>query len=255
MKPVTSSLGPNRTGVGTSPIDSKEMLEGVNVALVPPGGPDVAAEIRREYAETEETVGSVPPPTTLKGVVITAVEAIKGNSPVIFLDKLGERLAFERTGTRLYEAILIKLQASENWQGGPTLADVQRFRDEERAHFLMVREAMEEIGADPTAMTPAADVIGVASTGLLQVVTDPRTTLPQSLQALLTAELTDNDGWDQLIELARIYGKDDMAARFESAKAAEEVHLAEVRRWVTVQTSLEAQRDLQPAAAPDAAAA
>jgi hypothetical protein len=108
----------------------------------------------------------------------------------------------------------------------------------------MVRGAMEELGADPTAITPAADVIGVASSGLLQVVTDPRTTLPQSLDALLTAELTDNDGWQMLIELARIYGKEDLVTRFQIAKAAEEVHLAEVRRWLTVETSLEAQRDL-----------
>ena len=113
----------------------------------------------------------------------------------------------------------------------------------------MLRDAMTELGADPTAMTPAADVIGVASSGLLQVVTDPRTTLPQSLQALLTAELTDNDGWQRLIELARLHGKEGMVARFEAAKAAEEVHLAEVRRWVSVETSLEAQRDLQPDAA------
>lgn len=252
MKPVNSTLGLNRTGIGTSPIDSKEMIEGVDLGPLTPGGPEIAAEVRREYAETEETVGSVPPPTTLKGVVVTAAEAIKGNSPVVFLDKLGERLAFERTGTRLYEAILIKLRASETWQGGPTLADVQRIHDEEREHFLMLRDVMSELGADPTAMTPAADVIGVASSGLLQVVTDPRTTMPQSLNALLTAELTDNDGWQMLIELARIYGKNDMVARFEGAKAAEEMHLAEVRRWVSVETSLEAQRDLQQ---PDAAAA
>lgn len=128
MKPVSSTLGPNRTGVGTSPSDSKKMLEGVDLGPVTPGGPEIAAELRREYAETDETVGSVPPPTTVKGVVITTVEAIKGHSPMVFLDKLGERLAFERTGTRLYEAILIKLRASDTWQGGPTLADVQRFQ-------------------------------------------------------------------------------------------------------------------------------
>jgi hypothetical protein len=238
MKSVSSTLGPNRTGIGTSPIDSKETIAGAELGPVTPGGPEAAQEIRREYAETEETVGSVPPPTTVKG------EAIKGHSPVVFLDKLGERLAFERTGTRLYEAILIKLQASETWQGGPTLAEVQRFHDQEHEHFLIVRDAMEELGADPTAMTPSADVIGVASSGLFQVVTDPRTTLPQSLAALLTAELTDNDGWQMLIELARTFGKDAMVVRFEQAKAAEAVHLAEVRRWVTVEATLEAQRDL-----------
>lgn len=31
---------------------------------------------------------------------------VKGDSPTILLDKLGERLAFKRTGTRLYDALI-----------------------------------------------------------------------------------------------------------------------------------------------------
>ena len=244
MKPVDTRIGLNRTGVGTSPIDSKEMLEGVDLGPISPGGPEDAATLRREYAATDETVGSVPPPTTVKGVVETASEVIKGHSPVVFLDKLSERLAFERTGTRLYEAILIKLQVSDTWEGGPTVADLRRFRDEELAHFELLSAAMTELGADPTAMTPAADVIGVASTGLLQVVSDPRTTLPQCLDALLTAELTDNDGWRMLIELGRTLAKEAMVLEFERAQAAEEIHLAEVRRWLSVEAALEVTREL-----------
>jgi len=244
VKPINAKIGLNRTGIGTSPIDSKEMLEGAALGPIAPGGPEDAARMRREYAESEETLGSVPPPTSIKGVVVTATEAIRGQSPVVFLDKLGERLSFERTGTRLYEAIRVKLEASESWQGGPTLAEVQRFHDEELQHFELLRSAMEELGADPTAMTPAADVIGVASTGVLQVVADPRTTLPQCLDALLTAELTDNDGWRMLIELGRTLGKEAMVAEFERAKAAEEIHLAEVRRWLSVEATIEATKAL-----------
>ena len=66
------------------------------------------------------------------------------------------------------------------------------------------------MGADPTAETPSADVIGVASQGLLQVITDPRTTLSQSLEAMLTAELTDNDGWETLAALADDLGQTEL---------------------------------------------
>ena len=116
--------------------------------------------------------------------------------------------------------------------------------NEELAHVELLRSALEELGADPTATTPGADVIGVASMGLLQVVADPRTTLPQCLDALLTAELTDNDGWQTLIALGRALGKDDLVVEFERAKAAEAVHLAEVRRWLSVEAALEVTRAL-----------
>jgi hypothetical protein len=75
--------------------------------------------------------------------------------------------------------------------------------------------------------------MGVASTGLVQVITDPRTTMPQSLSALLTAELTDNDGWDMLVDLTRSFGQDEMVRRFQFAQQQEAIHLGHVRRWLT----------------------
>ena len=38
----------------------------------------------------------------------TALNKLTGVSPEMLIDKLGERLAFERTGVRLYEALLAK---------------------------------------------------------------------------------------------------------------------------------------------------
>jgi hypothetical protein len=50
---------------------------------------------------------------------------------------------------------------------------------------------------------------------------------------LLTAELTDNAGWELLIELASNLGYDDMRQQFETALAHEEEHLQNVRDWLT----------------------
>jgi hypothetical protein len=91
---------------------------------------------------------------------------------------------------------------------------------------------MQELGGDPTAQTPCADVTGTASIGLLQVVTDPRTTLAQSLNAVLTAELTDNAGWELLSELAELAGQSQLSERFAEALAVEEQHLETVREWL-----------------------
>ncbi|HVK75838.1 MAG TPA: ferritin-like domain-containing protein [Kofleriaceae bacterium] len=244
MKKPTD-IGPNRTGIGTSPIDSKRLVE-ASEELTPFEGVDgeeLESE-RVEWASAAEPVGTMPPPATLKGAAKTAVQLIKGNKPTIFLDKLGERLAFERTGTRLYEALLIKLQAGTPHAGAPTRDDLEQIRDEELRHFAIVRSAIERLGADPTAMTPCADVNGVLAMGLVQVLSDPRTTLTQCLEAMLVAELADNDGWTMLVDLADGLGFDDLTREFRVALQEEETHLARVREWIT--TAVEGQAGIAP---------
>jgi rubrerythrin len=81
-------------------------------------------------------------------------------------------------------------------------------------------------------VTPSADVIGVASSGPLKVVSDPRVTLNEALKAALTAELVDNDSWLMLADVAERLGQDDIAADFRRALAEEEDHLARVRTWL-----------------------
>ena len=59
----------------------------------------------------------MPVPGNLKGAAKAAVKALKGEKAAVFLDKLGERLAFERTGVRLYEAVLAKVPAARSSKG------------------------------------------------------------------------------------------------------------------------------------------
>ncbi|HVH42977.1 MAG TPA: ferritin-like domain-containing protein, partial [Labilithrix sp.] len=160
------------------------------------------------------------------------VDLAKGADLTVFLDKLGERLAFERTGTRLYAALLGKFDASEPLPGGPTRAELEKIAAEELQHFEMLRDAMLSLGADPTAITPSADVAAVCSMGLIQVIGDPRMNLKQSLEAILVAELVDNDCWLVLTELARAAGHKKLAEKFRMAVAEEAEHLVKVRTWV-----------------------
>jgi rubrerythrin len=230
-----TDIGTNRTGIQASPLDSKKTIEGAQQSkLVDPGDMTMMVHERIEWSENADPVGSMPPPATLKGVAKTAVEKVKGNEPNVFLDKLGERLAFERSGVRLYEALLCKLPAANPHQGGPTKDEVERIRDEELQHFALLKQAIESLGGDPTTMTPCADIAAVASSGLLKVLTDPRSTLSQCLETVLIAELADNDAWATLINLAHGLGKSELAERFRAAYADEEDHLRSVRRWVSV---------------------
>jgi hypothetical protein len=233
MKKTTSDVGLNRTGIQTSPIDSKEAIEGARLGLPSsPGTERGILEVRALYAKESEGLGTVPVPATLKGLFTTAKELLKGNKPTVFIDKLGERLGFERTGVRLYEAALCKFDIHGTWQGGPSREQLEKIHRDELSHFILVRDAMEKLGADPTALTPSANLAAVASQGIPHVLVDPRTNMVQCLEALLVAELTDNAGWELLIELAQGLGQAELVEQFEQALGVEAEHLMLVRRWL-----------------------
>ncbi len=230
MKRPTDT-GKNATGIAMSPVDSKKLVEYAQKSPAPPADEHALEEAREAFTSSSGVVGTIPPPTSFKGLASVALDAIKGKKATVFIDRLGERAGFERTGTRLYEAMIAKFDALGGFDGGPTRDRLEEIRDEELAHLGMVEEAIEALGGDPTVMTPAADVAGVEGAGLVQVLTDPRTTLEQCLGALLVAELADNDGWNILASLAETMGHDQMADSFREALAEEAVHLADVRRW------------------------
>lgn len=247
--------GPNRTGSKVSPENTQSMTDAA-YELTPPMLIDTGASEadRIAYINASDAVGSIPP--TAEGAVKTRMARLEGGGPGIFMDKLGERIAFERGGTRLYDALLTKYQALQ--QSGDSealpatlslalegteftleamgdeepLQTLQRIRAEELAHFRMLSDVMEQTGGDPTAQTPSADVVGTASMGLIQVLTDPRTTLAHCLGAILTAELTDNAGWEMLVTLADDAGETEMSGLFLGALAQEQMHLAIVKGWL-----------------------
>jgi rubrerythrin len=257
-----TTIGMNRTGTATSPIDVQAMTDAAD-ALSPAVPIDTAAAQaeRLTYINESEAVGSIPPPASMKGVLKTGLAKLKGGAPSIFMDKLGERIAFERGGTRLYEALITKYQGVQalgeevlvpadrlpmpdgsagpvgSVAGEPPMATLLRIRSEELEHFHMLGQAMLKMGGDPTAQTPCADVTATASMGIIQVVTDPRTTLAQCLNAMLTAELTDNAGWELLVQLAEEAGESELAGQFLGALAQEQEHLAIVKGWLTMLVS------------------
>jgi rubrerythrin len=254
-KPSTkpTDLGPNRTGIGTSPVLAKAAVQGAADACRDPA-PDgeELARARAEQARGAPPVGTMAPPLSMKGVAKAAVEAIKGNSAAAFLDLLGERLAFERTGTRLYDALLVKLEGADPRPTGPTREQLEEIRDDELRHFAVLRDAIETVGGDPTIVTPSADVIGVAGSGWVQALTDPRTTLTEALKVVLAAELVDGDGWETLIEVASGLEQEDLAAQFREAALEEETHLTRVRAWVTLAVAAQTGIEPPPMAADDA---
>lgn len=243
----SSQMGMNRTGVDMAPIQSKAMLRNVESGGVTPGQPSALASLERTFIDEAESVGSVPAPGTLKGAAGTIVQKAKGHHLELLVNKLGERLAFERSGVRLYERLIIKCEALQQ-SGSLVQSDrLRHFRQEEIDHFRMVQQVMESIGADPTAQTPDADVIGVAAMGQMKVITDPRTSLLHCLQTLQAVELTDHAGWELLLELTRGLGLTDAADLFRTALAQEEEHTRQVSEWCRQLIMFEAGLGAKPA--------
>lgn len=227
------NIGTNRTGLKASPEHSSAMLECLELQPEPPQPSCDATALRRHYRAEAESVGSMPPPKDLKGMLGAAGEALIGQRLHIFLDKLGERAAFERTGTRLYDAALTRLIDTQMPDGIP-LSELQEIRDEEHAHFLLLTDAIRTLGGDPTCQTPCADFAGVQGMGLVQAINDPRATLPQVLETLLAAEVIDVASWELLIELAKDMKHFDLGDKMSTALAAEYRHEEKVRNWLSL---------------------
>lgn len=249
-----TELGHNRTGIQMSPMDTADMLAGADdiADAIAPTEVDADlltadsraaladAQVRGSYALEADSLGSVPVPGTLKGVAKSGVDMLTGKRPQVLIDKLGERLAFERGGVRLYDGLLVKCEAMGDALTEEDAASLQRFRDEEAEHFALVAAAIEELGGDPTAQTPCADLVGVESMGLVQAMSDPRTSLLQGLHVMLDAELIDNASWELLVKLARAAGHDAIADRFAIAVQQEAVHLQTLTGLVSRLTLVDA---------------
>jgi hypothetical protein len=240
-KSAEAELFFNRTGVMTSPDLSAELIRGAkktNPSSKSDEGKQMVSQ-RAEYATEGLPIGS-PPVIIANGGDEEELSA-EADRMSVLLDKLGERLAFERQGTRLYEAFLQKLEeAPLEHVNGPSGEDLRHICDEELEHFILLQKAITGIGGDATVQTPSADVAGVLSHGMVQIVSDPRTTIPQALQAMLNAELADNDGWQMLQGLAAKLGYSDLEKQCAQAFQEEQEHLEKVRLWLSEMTLTEA---------------
>jgi rubrerythrin len=237
-------MGLNRTGVQMSPKHTKEMLDGMEALeadssaqaeIEDPDGQALSVT-RLEYIANADPLGSVPAPGTLKGAAKSGAQMLTGNRPQAFIDKLAERLAFERGGARLYDAVYAKAIANDAELNKVSAQEILEIRNEEAEHAVLIKECLEKLGADPTAQTPSADLVGVETMGFIQAASDPRTTLAQTLHAALAAELIDNEGWEGLILMAQKMGQDEMVERFQQALDDEGEHLSKVRTWYNALT-------------------
>lgn len=234
----------NRSGIATSPELAAEMVKGTEQwSPFDTSAAMLFDELRSAAMKEAEPAGSMPPTAGLKEMARSALDALKGKNPAVLLDALGARLACERTGTRIYEALLVKVRTVGPQAGGPTVQDLSEIWNDELSHFQLVKDAIEQLGGDPTVMTPGANREGVAAIGPLQIASDPRLNVRESLHAALLIELADNDSWELLLRLAESLGQSALAKSFRTCLVTEEQHLKRVRGWVSALTERAATGD------------
>jgi hypothetical protein len=216
----STTPGNNHTGLAPHPKERDDMVQGAReFKPTSSGGPDEIARLRIAYARAGGPHGTM-----------SAASVDAARLPV--LDKLGARLQFERTGTRLYDALISKLDAYGGFDGGPSRQQLLEIRDQEHGHALLAQELIRSLGGDPTMVTPCGSLQATASRGIVDVLVDPRTSLIDCLDAILIAELADQDSWAALARSAQTLGDTGMAAKITQAQQTELQHLKKVRGWL-----------------------
>ena len=244
MKPqleYSSTAGANHTGLAVHPDQLEAMIHGARE--FPPtssSDPKAIAELRIAYARAGEPHATMP-----------ATPGVSADR-LPLLDKLGARLQFERTGTRLYDALISKLDAYGTFEGGPSRAQLLEIREQEHGHALLVQEAIRSLGGDPTAVTPCASLQATASKGIGDVLVDPRTNLIDCLEIILIAELADQESWAALARVAEPIGDADLTAKITQALQTELEHLTKVRGWIEAATKARTSAKRKPASTKQA---
>jgi len=233
----------NRTGLRASADLAEKMKQASQSSSVEVGADHGSDYVRQSFTHLRGNLGSVPRAAGRQPLAKININVPDPDSSIgqvynkraeQLTNKLGQRLALERAGARLYDALILKCETvADDFTLSVISVDLlKQFREEEVNHSCMLTAAMDHLGMDPTALTPDADASAIASLGLSKVLSEPRTTVLQCLEAIQTAELTDNVGWALLRELCLDLDLTQIADEFGRALAQEEVHAEMVTEWI-----------------------
>ena len=150
-------------------------------------------------------------------------------NPGKLIDLLTERLTFERTGVELYDKVIDELRAAGDPEAKTMLGKMQEFRNEEKEHEEWLEEQIRDLGGDAHGKTEMSSLVERESMGIADVVMKDDD-IPHALHALLTAELSDNAGWELLVQLALEADDEDARRAFGRRLHEEEDHLLFLRK-------------------------
>lgn len=160
------------------------------------------------------------------------MEKLAANHLPQILDVLGARLAFERTGVRLYDSVIQKVERGADPRYQRMLDKLRDIRAEEKEHEEWLEAQIRSLGGDAHAETTLAKLEAEEAQGITHIIIDGHDDVLHVLHALLAAELADNAGWDLLVKLADETGDREAQRGFRRRLVEEMDHLAFVREAV-----------------------
>ena len=152
------------------------------------------------------------------------MEILGKTNPEKVIELLSERLAYERSGIKLYDAILKKVRRSRHTQLKKLVKELESHRDQEVEHAEWCEENIRMLGGDPDEKTERTLLVETEAQGIEQIVFGDAP-LSQMFHALNMAELGDNAGWAQLVGIAEQCGDEEARAEFQERLEHEEEHL------------------------------
>jgi bacterioferritin (cytochrome b1) len=160
------------------------------------------------------------------------MEKLASKNAAFVLDVLSGRLAFERTGVKLYDKVIEKIERNAEPRYHAILGQLREIRTEEQEHANWLEAQIRALGGFPDEKTDMAELEMQEGSGIESVIVDGHDKAIHLVHALLAAELADNAGWDVLVKLADDAG--DRAAKLAFAKrmAEEAKHLLFIREVV-----------------------
>ena len=180
---------------------------------------------------------------------LPGMEKLGRKNPHKVIDLLKERLAFERSGVKLYDTLLSRLRLSGDSALESLIDQVEHQRDEEQEHGEWLEEQIRALGGDAYGPTEHSVLVQAESEGIERVVRRDQS-IPHDFHALLTAELADHAGWDLLVQIADELGDSDAKKEFQKRLHEEEGHLLFVRKTLLGLTAKDVSAP-PPAAEPD----
>lgn len=167
------------------------------------------------------------------------MEKLARHNAALVLDVLSGRLAFERTGVTLYDAVIQKIERAGEPRYHVLIDQLRHNRNEEKEHEEWLEAQIRALGGSAHETTTMSQLELEESTGIKSVIVDGHQKVLHLLHALLAAELADNAGWDLLVKLADDTGDTAAKAQFAKRLAEEVKHLAFIREAVVRAAELE----------------
>jgi rubrerythrin len=148
------------------------------------------------------------------------------------IDLLCERLAFERSGVKLYDRVIEALQGTTDAELHSLQATLEEHRAEEREHESWLEGQIRALGGETSLECDGARLASREAAGIEEVAAHDGGDLRHLFHALLAAEAMDETGWKLLVEVAEDAGDREARREFARRHSHEQEHLAFTRHLV-----------------------